>query len=331
MGNPSYTSVHVSQPLTDLSVGYFQANKDKYAASKLFPNVGVMKASNQFAVYNRGDLLRSEAKYRGPGAEVATGGYRISYSTYTCDRVAFGKDIDDPTRANADPQFDLDGEAVDYVSDQVLKKLDQDFITDFFATGKWDGASSSTDMTGASAAPTTTSQVLQWNDVASVPIEDVAGEMDSVESGTGYRPNVMALGPKVRTALLNHPDIVDRIKYTGQGGFVTNQVLAQLFGVDEVVTLSAVLNSGNENAAESNDYMAGKHALLLYRPASPGLRTPAAGYSFVWTADGHPLDGVRVKRYRLERNESDRVEGERWLDGKQVASDLGAFFASVVA
>lgn len=331
MSNPSYTSVHVSQPLTDLSVAYFQANADKYAASRIFPNVGVMKASNQFAVYNRGDLLRSEAEYRAPGAEVAIGGYRISYSTYTCDRAAFGKDIDDPTRANADPQFDLDGEAVDYVSDQVLKKQDQDWVSDFFAAGKWDGASSSTDIVGIATLVSTSTSALHWSDVASVPIEDVAGEMDSVESGSGYRPNVMVLGPKVRTALLNHPDIVDRIKYTGQGGFVTNQILAQLFGVDEVVTLSAVLNSGNENAAESNDYMAGKHALLLYRPASPGLRTPSAGYSFTWTADGHPLDGVRIKRYRLERNESDRVEGERWYDQKQVASDLGAFFSGIVA
>ena len=331
MPNPTYNSLHVSAPLTDMSVAYFEANRDKYAAMRIFPAVNVMKQSDKYYTYNRGDLLRTEAKYRGPGAEAAVGGYKVSTDSYFCDPVALAKDTLDAERANADAQFDLDGEAVSYVTDQILRKMDKDWLADFFAAAKWDGASSSTDLTGVSSAPSTATQVLQWNDVASVPIEDVAGEMDSVESGTGYRPNVMALGPKVRTALLNHPDIVDRIKYTGQGGFVTNQVLAQLFGVDEVVTLSAVLNSGNENAAESNDYMAGKHALLLYRPASPGLRTPAAGYSFVWTADGHPLDGVRIKRYRLERNESDRVEGERWLDGKQVASDLGAFFASVVA
>lgn len=328
--NPNHNSVHVSQPLTDLSVAYFAANAGKYAATRLFPSVGVMKQADKYYVYNRGDLLRSDAKLRGAGAEAAVGGYRISTDSYLCERYALAKDIDDPTRANADPQFDLDGEAVDYVTDQILKAQDKEFVDNFFTTAVWDGASSSTDMTGQAAPASTSSNFLQWSDVASTPIEDIHGEMDAVEAGTGYRPNVLAIGPKVKTALLNHPDIVDRIKYT-QSGMVTEAILASLFGVGEVVTLSAVVNSGAENAAESNDYMAGKNALLLYRPASAGLRTPSAGYSFIWTGSGQPRDGVQVKRYRLERNESDRIEGGRWFDHKVVASDLGAFFSAAVA
>lgn len=331
MSAPSYTSVHVSQPLTDLSVAYFEANRNKYAATRIFPAVGVMKQADRYFTYNRGDLLRSEAKYRGPGAEAAVGGYRVSTDSYLCDRYALAKDIDDPTRANADPQFDLDGEATDYVTDQVLKAQDKEWVDGFFTTGKWDGASSSTDMTGSSTVPASTAEdFLQWNDVASTPIEDFHGEMDAVESGTGFRPTVAVLGPRVKTALVNHPDIIDRIKYT-QTGVVTDQLLAALIGVDEVVTLRAVINSAAEGAAESNDFMAGKHALLLYRPASAGLRTPSAGYSFIWTGMGQPRDGAQIKRFRLEAKESDRIEAGRWFDHKQVATDLGAMFASAVA
>ena len=330
MPNPSFTDVHVSQPLTDLSVAYFQANMGKYAATRIFPAVSVTKQANKYFTYNRGDLLRSEAKYRGPGSEVAIGGYRISTDTYSCDRLALGKDIDDPTRDNADPQFDLDGEAVEYVTDQVMKGKDKTWVDDFFAAGKWDGASSSTDMTGASSAPSTATQVLQWNDVASLPVEDIEGEMNAVEAGSGYRPNKLVIGPEVKAALKNHPDIVDRIKYT-QRGIVDDALLASLFGVDEVITLRAVINSAAEGMAESNAFMAGNHALLLYAPSSPGLRTPSAGYTFTWTGNGSPAEGARIKRYRLERNESDRIEGESWFDCKQVATDLGAFFASVVA
>lgn len=330
MANPSYTNVHVSQPLTDLSVAYFQANLGKYAAVRAFPVVGVQKMSNSFYTYNRGDLLRTEAKYRAPGTPVAKGGYRTSTDTYLCDRAAFGKNIDDPTRNNADPQFDLEGEAVDYITDQVLRKMDKDFLTDFFTTGIWDGASSSTDMTGSATAPaSTTEDFLQWNDVASTPIEDIHGEMDAVESGSGYRPNTLVLGPRVRTSLINHPDIIDRIKYT-QKGIVDDALLAALFGVEQVITLRAVENSGAEGAAESIDFMAGKHALLLYRPAQAGLRTPSAGYTFTWTGGG-PAGGVQIKRYRDEPIESDVLEGETWYDSKRVASDLAAFFASAVA
>ena len=328
--NPTYTSVHVSQPLTDLSVAYFQANAGKYAATRVFPAAPVMKQADKYFTYNRGDLLRSEAKFRGPGAEVAIGGYRVTTATYSCDRYALGRDIDDPTRDNADPQFDLDGEATEYVTDQVMKAKDKLWIADFFAAAKWDGASSSTDLTGVSSAPSTATQVLQWNDVASVPIEDIHGEMNAVEAGSGYRPNKMVLGPEVKRHLVDHPDIIDRIKYT-QRGIVDDALLASLFGVDEVITLRAVENTAAEEAAETAVYMAGKHALLLYVAPSPGLRTPSAGYTFSWTASGAPADGVRIKRYRLERNESDRIEGESWFDSKQVASDLGAFFASVTA
>ena len=331
MSNPTYNSVHVSTPLTDLSVAWFQSNADKYRATRIFPAVSVMKQSDKYYTYDRGDLLRSEAKNRAPGAEAAVGAYKVSTDSYFCDRTAIAKDIPDPVRWNADPQFDLDGEAAEYVTDQIMKAKDQSFITDFFTTAVWDGASNSSDLTGQAAPASTASNFMQWNDVASTPIEDVAGEMDSVESGSGFRPNKLVLGPKVRTALLNHPDIVDRIKYTGQGGYVTDAVLAQLFGVSEVITLSAVVNSAAEGAAESNDFMAGKRALLLYTPQNPGLRTPSAGYTFTWTAAGAPLEGARIKRYRLERNESDRVEGESWFDFKRVASDLGAMLTAAVA
>lgn len=330
MPNPTITSVHVDQPLTDVSVAYFQANMGKYAARRIFPAVGVSEASNKYRVYNRGDLLRTDADYRAPGAEAETGGYRITYSTYNCDRVSFAKDVDDPTRANADAGIDLDAEAAMYVTDQIMRREDKAFLADFFATGKWDGASSSTDMTGQAAPASTSSNFLQWNDAASTPIEDIRGEMNAVEGGSGYRPNKLVLGPETKRFLQDHPDVLDRIKYT-QRGIVTDDLLAALFEVDQVVTLRAVENTGAENAAESNAFMAGKHALLLYAPSSPGLYTPTAGYSFVWTGNGSPLNGVRMKSYRLERNESDRVEGECWFDHVQVASDLAAFFASAVA
>ena len=139
-----------------------------------------------------------------------------------------------------------------------------------------------------------------------------------------------SIGPEVKRALIDHPDIIDRIKYT-QKGIVDDALLAALFGVEDVVTLRAVENSGSEGAADSIAYMAGKHALLLYRPPSAGLRTPSAGYTFVWTGMGAPVGGARIKSYRLERNAADRIEGEAFYDHKQVASDLGAFFASVVA
>lgn len=331
MPNPSHSAVHISQPLTDLSVGRWDANRDKYVAAKIFPAVGVMKQSDKYYTYTSADLLRSDAQRRGPGAEIAIGGYRVSNDSYFCDRWALGRDIDDPTRANADPQFNLDAEAVDYVTDKIAMAQDKEWVDGFFATAKWSGASSSTDMTGSATVPaSTTEDFLQWNDVASTPIEDIRGEIVAVEEGSGYRPNKLVLGAHVYRHLIDHPDILDRIKYT-ERAMVGPQLLASLWDLDEVVVLRAVINSAAEDVAESVGFMAGKHALLAYVNPNPGLRSVTAGIKFVWTGAGVPIEGARIKRYRLERNESDRIEGETWVDFKQVSADLGAFFASAVA
>ena len=63
--------------------------------------------------------------------------------------------------------------------------------------------------------------------------------------------------------------------------------------------------------------------------------TPSAGYTFSWTgATGASDSGGRIKRFRLELLESDRVEIQMSFDQKLVAPDLGYFFldpANIVA
>jgi len=333
MPNPTLNTLHVSRPLTDLSVAYFEANREKYASGSVFAPVSVMKQADKYYVYNRGDLLRSDAQRRAPGTEAAVGGYRISDDSYFCDRWALAHDVSDPERANADPNFNLDGEATEFCTNGVELAKEKEFVDDWFTTAKWTGASGSTDMTGSNTAPaSTTTAFLQWDDVASTPIEDIRGELTACESKSGYRPNKLTIGPHVYRALQDHPDILDRIKNTvpGSPATINRNLLAGLFELDEVVVLRAVINSAVEQAADSVNYVAGKHGLLTYTPSNPGLRTPAAGYTFVWTGAGIPAQGARIKRFRLERNESDRIEAETWVDFKQVAADLGVFFASAV-
>ena len=74
-----------------------------------------------------------------------------------------------------------------------------------------------------------------------------------------------------------------------------------------------------------------EQALLTYSERSPGIMKPSAGYTFSWTGmRGAGANGGRIKRFRMEHLESDRVEIEMAFDQKQVASDLGAFFNDVL-
>lgn len=331
--NPTMSDLHVQAALTDISVAF--TNEDTNSVyDKVFQIIPVQKQSDKYFIYDKKDWLRTDAKRRAPGAEVALSGWRTSRDTYFCERFALGHDIPDPVRANADTAVsDLDADATEFLSEDLNIKHEVDWVAKYFIAGVWTGASSTTDMTGSAAPATTATGFLQWNDVASTPIEDIRGEQTAVSKRTGKRPNILTMNVEVWTALADHPDILDRIKYT-ERGVVTTDLLASLLDLEAIYVTSMVRNSAIEGQPESMGFIGSKNALLTFRPRSPGLRTPAAGYTFSWTGmAGAPPGGIgaRIKSFRLERNESDRIEAEDWKDFKVVGAELGAMFLSAVA
>jgi hypothetical protein len=147
---------------------------------------------------------------------------------------------------------------------------------------------------------------------------------------TGYRPNTLILGPLVMAGLMNNTAVLERIKYS-ERGIVTEALLASLFEVDRVVVTWAIQNTANQGGTDTFDFMNGKNALLCYSAPNPGLQTPTAGYIFSWAGFlGSGGTGVRVKRFRMEHLEADRIEGEMAFDMKVVSPDLGVFFSGIV-
>jgi len=320
MPNPALESVHVNRPLTNISVAYIQ-QASVFVASRVFPIVPVAKQSDAYFIYPKGDWFRSDAEKRAPGTESAGSGYRLENATYSCDVYAIHKDVDDQIRANSDSPLNPDRDATQWVTHQLLLKRELEWASEFFTTGVWTGSSSSTDITPG----------VKWDDAASTPIEDVRKEVVAIAEKTGHRPNTFVMGPEVWKALVDHPDVLDRVKYT-QRDVPTEALLAQLFGVDRVLTAWATRNTAQEQAADSMDFVFGKNALLAYAAPSPSLMTPSAGYIFAWTGyTGAGPEGNRISRFRMDHLRSDRIEGEMAFDMKVVASDVGCFFSAAVA
>jgi hypothetical protein len=74
----------------------------------------------------------------------------------------------------------------------------------------------------------------------------------------------------------------------------------------------------------------GDNALLLYRPPAPSLRTPAAGYTFVWqTAFGGP-QYIRRRREPIA-DKADLLEMFKFWDTQITASDAGLFIYDTVS
>lgn len=323
MPQPTPSDVHVSRPLTNISVAFQQ--RQGYIADRIFARVPVSKQADQYWEFPKGQWFRTDAELRAPGTESAGTGYNLTQNTYYAHVYAVHKDIDDQTRSNADQPLNLDREATQFVTGQLLLKRDIDFVSTYMTTSVWD-----TDITGVASSPSS-GQVLQWNDASSDPIQDVHNGRAAVLGATGYEPNVLVLGYEVFNVLVNHADILDRIKHT-QRGVLTEELLAQLFGVGRIVVAKAIKNTANEGATASMDWIVGKSALLCYSNPTPGLMQPSAGYVFTWSGLlGASAYGTRISRFRMQHLKSDRVEGEMAYAMKVVASDLGYFFTSIVA
>lgn len=326
MPNPRIGDVHVNRPLTNISIAYtLEHAKVQYAAAQVFPIVPVNNQSDGYFLYTKADWLRAEARIRAPGAESAGAGYNIdNTNTYSCDVWAVHKDVDDQTRSNTDIPLDADRDAAIYVTQQLLLRRDLEWQSAFFATSVWTGSTTGTDLT--------TGDYTAWDNPASTPIQDVAEEANAIQQSTGFRPNVLVLAPKTYLWLQQHPDIVDRVKYTGDGGFVTYAQLARAFGVEKIVVPTATRNTAAEGTTVSMSHVFSRSALLVYAAPAPSLMHPSGGYIFNWAGyTGTTSDGFRIKKFRIERLESDRVEGSGAWDMKVTAADAGAFFSNIVA
>lgn len=330
MPNPTASDVHVNVPLTNVSIAWIQ-QQDAFVATQVFPNVPVAQQSNRYYTYQRDDWFRSEAQLRAPGTESAGSGFRIDNTpTYYCDVFAVHKDIDDQIRSNADSMVAMDRDATMWTTQQLLVKRDALWASTFFTTGVWTGATGGTDLTGVAGVPGA-NQFKQWDQAGSTPIEDIRKERIAVAGKTAQRPNVLVLGAHVWRVLQDHPEFLDRIKYT-QKGLVTTDLLATVLELDKVVVAYGVQSTNIEGQTEASSFIFGKHALLAYAAPAPSLMTPTAGYTFSWTGyvGAGPM-GNRISTFRMDALKSDRVEGEMAFDMKVVAPELGVFYSGAVA
>lgn len=327
MGQPTQGDVHVNTPLTNISIAYLQ-NQSHFIADQVFPNIPVSKQSDLYYLYDRGMFNRDEMEVRGPSTESAGGDYTVSTASYTAKIYAFHKDIPDEVRANADSVLRPDFEATQFVMHKAMIKREKLWVAKYFADSIW-----TDDDDGVSGSPSS-NEFLQWNDDASTPIEDIRSRKTALLQLTGQEANTLVLGQQVFDALIDHPDIVDRVKYgqTNGGPAIPNVAALQaLFDIDRVLIMKATNNTAVEGAANVHAFIGGKKALLIHAAPNPGIMVPSGGYTFSWTGMVGGGSGQRIKKLRIDIKNTDRIEIDMAFDQKLVAADLGAFMDSAVA
>ncbi len=330
--NPDVGDLHVNALLTQVSIGFQPSG---FFADRAFPLVNVDKQTDIVAAYNQSFWARdlggpgaaptgSDAVKRAPGTRARTATFTVdtSTNTYRAVNYALGFEIPDELRNNADAVFDLDRDAVTLLSSLLKLRFDREFTADFMTTGVWG---------------TDGSVTAKFNTYAtSTPIEDIRTAVDSIRQKTlgmsvdgGLK---VIMGALVKRRLMDHPDILDRIKYTGSAGApakVSLEALASLFEVDEVIVGQSVYTSDEEGGtAEASVTYAdvlSDDVLVLWTPKSASRLAPSGGYLFNW----RPLTGggmTFVRKGRQERERLDWIEVHAYLDWVKTFKGAGYFF-----
>lgn len=328
MPSPTKGDVHVNRPLTNISVAYLQDEKH-FVADSVFPNIPVSKQSDLYYMYDRGYFNRDEMEERAPGTESAGGEYAIEVDTpYYAKVYAFHHDISDQRRANTDSELAPDKEATELVTRKGLIKRERMWASKFFIPAVW-----THNRVGVTTTAVPGTSIQFWNEADSTPIEDVRRAKTVVLQSTGFEPNTLVMGQVVLDALSDHPDIVDRVKYGQTSGPAQIELseLVALLKVPRIFVMKSIVNTAAQGATNAHEFIGGRHALLVYSAPSPGLMTPSGGYTFSWTGYlGAQAQGQRIKRFRMDHLESDRVEIDMAFDQKMISNDLGFFFENVV-
>lgn len=320
MPSPTASQVHVDYALSDISVAYLQ-EKPPFS-DLLFPRVNVDRQSNKYFTWTKADLFRDDARLRTPGADFAEMKLGLtSTASYFADQYALEYPIPDEIVNNEDTAVQLRETGTRSLTSKLNLKKDRAFAADFVKTGVW-----GTDKVGGT-------DFTKWSDATSDPAGDMQAGMEALLNATGDIEGLkirLLIGSTVRQYLVNHPDAIDRIKYTQKADVAAvDGILAGWLGVDELIVARRRYTTSAEGAATATfGAVVGASALLIAVPEAPGLAVPAAGYTFEWSEAGK--GPMYIESYRFEPKKEDRLRGITYFDQKAVATDLGYYFGTAV-
>jgi hypothetical protein len=298
--NPSGSgSVHIDQALTQISIGWPTLG---LVGARLFPSVTVRKQSDKYYIFGREGWLPERGDVRAPGTRAnEIPGLTVSTDSYYAQEHALQIPVTDEERENADSPMSPDRDGAELVTSRIM--LGRELLMQTAATTAANYASGNT---------VTLSGTTQWSDyINSDPISDLRTSVAVVHSRIFLEPNLAVVPYQVMTKLMDHPDFLERVKYSERAIF-SPDLLSAILGIGEVVVPGVGFNSANEGQTPTLGYLWGKDVIVAYVPGRPGLKVPAYGYEFTW-------GGQFVDRWREEPRASDLIRVRRRYDVKMTA------------
>ena len=314
--------------LSTMALSYYQQDTNSLAKN-MFPVCPVGLSSDNYYVFDKEDLLRDNWQRKPAYGKVDPAVISEHTETYACkvDQMIMGIDSIRQTDLNrrhgvriADPRQ----QRTKVMAAQANIHQDSDFSKSFMRKGVWGNEGQGVDSTSP-----TDGKFIKFSNGNSDPIKFFDAKKTAMRQATGRTPNRLGLGINVFNALKEHPAILERVKFggtTANPANVTENVLAQLFGIDKIVIDETVQNVAGVGQNADMQFIGDPDAFLLaYATDTPSIEEPSAGYIFTWDMLENGII-LPVLNYQGEAGtHSEFVEGLMAYDMKKTADDL-AFF-----
>lgn len=300
--------VVVDPVLSNVSIRF---SNEGFIAEQVMPIVRVAKQTGKYYQYDKANL-RIDTTLRASGSGANEVDYGLSTAAYSCDDHALKEFVPDEIQDQADAALNPLVDATENVTEKLMLDKEKK-LADVMAD------------TAVLTQNVTLAGTDQWSDYTnSDPIGDVRTARTTVHQNIFRKPNTLVLSKEVFDILAEHPQVLERVKYS-QLGILTADLLARIFQVERVLVGEAGYNSADEGASDVLAYIWGKHAWVLYISPRVALKTVTFGWTFTYKQR-------QVKRWRDEDREGTYVRvGKDNYDQKVVAATAAYLIKSAVA
>lgn len=256
--------------LTTAAQGY---KNNEFVGSALFPIVPVDQRGGKIITFGKEDFMLYNTG-RAPGANTKRVSYGYAGDPYALEQHSLEGQvpIEIMEDANQVPGIDMGRMAVMKTQNVIAlstEKQQADLATNtanYAVSNK--SALSGTDM---------------WDNAASKPAAAIGDAVSTVRSKIGKRANTVILGATVFDSLNSHPEIVERLKYTGRDS-ITAEMLATLWNVKRVLIGDAVYAS---DAGDFSDVW-GKNVVVAYTEVGSLQDMGLPSYGYTYQLRNHP-------------------------------------------
>lgn len=244
-----------------------QVDLTEFVADRIFPPQPVMQA--QYTKYQY-DLShkRERVVKKSTKARSGVSDWGVFKTAGLCELREHGVRIDPSDKRDFDKAVaDLEYDGAELITSVLMMAKERDMLNKLAAANF------------ATGLTTTLGAGLEWGATGGKPIDDVKAMRAAVRAKTGVTPTALAVSWTTMEHLRTNNQIVSRLQYTS-GQTPSDQAIANLLGVKEIIVAGATSTTANEGA--SSDALAemwGDFA-LLFIPGRQGLRQMSFGNNF---------------------------------------------------